>query len=152
MVEKGLDLTVGDNQRTVLELFHRVDAELSPLQRATMVELLTTNQSNASTENDRFNLNGMRRIVNHCRDTMEKKLPDVLDLLMDAQATLREPTMPTGKEFVPFVIETGGRLAKTTSEWLDGVWKDVADEDERISCGVLSVSRQPACRANESGR
>ena len=55
-----------------------------------MVELLTTNQSNASTENDRFNLNGMRRIVNHCRDTMEKKLPDVLDLLMDAQATLRE--------------------------------------------------------------
>ena len=41
------------------------------------------------------------------------------------------PTMPADTEFVPFVIETGGRLAKTTSQWLDGFWKDVADQKAR---------------------
>ena len=39
--------------------------------------------------------------------------------------------MPTGTEFVPFVIETGGRLGKATSEWLDNFWKDVADQKAR---------------------
>ena len=40
-------------------------------------------------------------------------------------------TIPAGTEFVPFVIETGGRLAKTTSEWLDSFWKDIADQKTR---------------------
>lgn len=39
--------------------------------------------------------------------------------------------VPTGIKFVPFVIETGGCFAKTTSERLDGFWKDVTDPKTR---------------------
>jgi len=41
------------------------------------------------------------------------------------------PELPPGTEFVPFVIETGGRLATTTYEWLDSFWKDVTEERAR---------------------
>jgi len=41
------------------------------------------------------------------------------------------PDLPPNTEFVPFVIETGGRRAKTTYEWLDSFWKDVAEERTR---------------------
>jgi len=36
-------------------------------------------------------------------------------------------SVPEHTEFVPFVIETGGRLAKTTCVWLDSFWKNVSD-------------------------
>lgn len=39
--------------------------------------------------------------------------------------------MHTDNEFIPFVIETGGRLLKTTSQWLDGFWMDVANQKVR---------------------
>jgi len=41
------------------------------------------------------------------------------------------PELPPSTEFVPFVIETGGRLAKTTYKWLDSFWKDVTEERTR---------------------
>ena len=41
------------------------------------------------------------------------------------------PDLPPNTEFVPFVIETGGRLAKTTYKWLDSFWKDVTEERTR---------------------
>jgi len=41
------------------------------------------------------------------------------------------PELPSDTESVPFVIETGGRLAKATYEWLDSFWKDVTEERAR---------------------
>jgi len=41
------------------------------------------------------------------------------------------PELPPSTEFVLFVIETGGRLAKTTYKWLDSFWKDVTEERTR---------------------
>ena len=64
-------------------------------------------------------------------DTMLKKREE--QRLMAAQSTTTAsavhgakkkndkylPDLPPGTKFVPFVIETGGRLAKATYEWLD---------------------------------
>jgi len=41
------------------------------------------------------------------------------------------PDLPADTGFVPFVIDTGGRLAKTTYEWLDSFWRDVTEERAR---------------------
>jgi len=47
--------------------------------------------------------------------------------------------MPTDTEFVPFVIKAGGRLATTTSEWLGGFWKDVADQKGFLNVRYVCV-------------
>jgi len=44
---------------------------------------------------------------------------------------VNRPHRTSSTEFVPFVIETGGRLAKTTYKWLDSFWKDVTEERTR---------------------
>jgi len=60
-------------------------------------------------------------------------------------------TMPADTEFVPFVIETGGRLAKATSEWLDGFWKDVSNQKSRklrqasVRSTCIEIQRQLFC-------
>jgi len=41
------------------------------------------------------------------------------------------PELSPDTEFVPFVVETGGRLAKATYEWLDSFRKDVTEERAR---------------------
>jgi len=73
-----------------------------------------------------------------------KKRGDVLITAGDtASLALQLSMQPRGKtanayqpcqrvrSFVPLVIETGGRLAITTSEWKDGFWKDVTNHEAR---------------------
>jgi deoxyhypusine synthase len=53
-----------------------------------------------------------------------------------------------GEIFVPFIVETGGRLAQCTVDWLDEHWKSKINADERermkqkIQRVYLAVERQ----------
>ena len=66
-----------------------------------------------------------------CRGNLRRKHSYIQSAAVHEVKKKNDQCLRDLMEFVPFVIETGGRLAQTTYQWLDSSWKDVTEERAR---------------------